>query len=131
MTKCASIKFFEHYRTQPNGRIGGQSSQCQDTSIALSHRGNIDGRIEKSGLHLVIQLAKNIFDLAAAPKKAFRGLKCQSISFMLADCEVKSAFDGLCLGFGPQNLLGTLYFYGIQLKVLVRAVPSRGHKSTP
>jgi hypothetical protein len=27
--------------------------------------------------------------------------------------------------------LGTLYFYGIQLKVLVRAVPSRGHKSTP
>jgi hypothetical protein len=47
---------------------------------------------------------------------------------MLVNREIQSTFDSLGLGLRAQDLLSTLDFYGIQLKMFVRATSCRGHR---
>ncbi|MGB9198447.1 MAG: hypothetical protein WCB53_16115 [Terriglobales bacterium] len=78
-------------------------------------------------MHLFIQLAENIFNLAATPEKAFGGFERQSISLMLADREIQRTLDCLGLSFGVQGFLSALDFYRVQLKVFVYPAIVRSH----
>src|SRR5207253_6335472 len=84
-----------------------------------------------SDLHLTTQRTVYVLDLNTTLDKARGGLKSQSIALVLGNRQIQRTLDGLSLGFRLQSFLGALDFHGIQLKVLVRPIPCRGHESTP
>ncbi len=113
------IEFFEYHGTEPKRRIRSQPAQRQNRVVSLPQGGNVNGRVEQSGLHLTTQRTVYVLDLNAALDKALGGFESQSIALVFANRQIQGALDGLRLGFRSQSFLGALDFHGIQLKVLV------------
>jgi hypothetical protein len=117
------IKFFEHHCTEPKGRIRSESSERLGRIISSTECGNVNGRVEKGGLHLTTQRAVYILDVNATLDETLTGFKNQSVALVFGNRQIQRALDSLSFGFRSQSFLGALDFHGIQLKVLVRSIP--------
>jgi hypothetical protein len=125
------IKFFEHHCTEPKGRIGSKSAHREGRIVSSPQGGNVNGRVEKGGLHLTTQRAVYVLDVDATLDETLIGLKDQSVALVFCNRQIQRTLNSLSFGFRSQSFLGALDFHGVQLKVLVRSIPCRSHQSTP
>src|SRR6266700_352083 len=126
-----SIKFFEHNCTEPKGRIHGDSAERQGCIVSSPQCGNVNGRVEKGGLHLTTQRAVYVLDVNATLDETLTGFKNQSVALVFSNRQIQRTLDGLSLGFCSQGFLGALDLHGIQLEVLVRTTLCRSHGGAP
>jgi hypothetical protein len=122
-----SVEFLEHNRTQPHHRTRVKPSYSQNSFVAAPQSSNVDGSIEKGGLHLLSQLSVNIFYFDTASDEPLIRPGHQPILLVFVNRKIQGAFDCLRLSLSLEDLLRAPNLCRIQLKMFVNSSACRRH----